>query len=111
MKRKLIALALLASIFTSCSNDDAPIEEPIVPVPVEKCNCKVSRYKIMTTMAGTPLDTILIQSNYIGDIESPTGLHQEECGADYWVIDLTTYSAQFGDTNPFFYEVDNHVTD
>lgn len=105
MKTKLIALALLASIFTACSTDDAEQNEQTpnpTPNPENMCDCLITRYRVHTTYEGTPYDSTFISSGY--RLNSDGTRYKEACGTNRWQVDYATMI----DNNPFYYETENY---
>ena len=56
MRKTILAVALLASLFTACSNDD---EQTPVSTQEELCDCEVIRYKVYTGL-DRPIDTVYV---------------------------------------------------
>lgn len=71
MRKTILAVALLASIFTACSNDDEP-----TPAPQEElCDCEITRYKVYTGL-DRPIDTV-----YVGTQPN----ERDTCGIEKYV--------------------------
>ncbi|WP_333809133.1 hypothetical protein [Flavobacterium sp.] len=102
MKTKILTLALLSTIFISCSNDDSPVSEEPTPTPVNMCDCLITRYRVHTTYEGTPYDTTWVSSGY--RLNSDGSTYKEECGTNRWQVDYATMI----DNNPFYYETENY---